>query len=181
MVRDAGHLDAVPLEAVMRISSPSRKRLALAGALVLPASLLLSTSTATVSSAATTFRLVEKAGAFHFVDLPPTQTTPGTASVGDEVVITQRLFRHGHRVGKLHVMCTVTRVAANPDNNVLLCNGAYKLRRGIIAGTAITTFGQQNVHIAITGGTGRFAGVGGTATEMPGANGKTIVTFRLTR
>ena len=109
----------------MRSSLLSRKRLAIATAVaVIPATLVLNTSSAT-GSADTTIRLVERPGSFVFIDVPPMQADmQAPPTVGDGFALTQRLFRNGNRVGSLVAKCTFVTVPQNPDNGWLVCEGA---------------------------------------------------------
>jgi hypothetical protein len=98
----------------------------------------------------------------EFLDLG----TPGP-SLGDELLFSERLFRHNREVGESGVVCTVT--GATPPYDVLTyqCVGTLKLRSG-----QITLQGLVEVQgmddpgpfvVAITGGTGKFNDAGGTA------------------
>lgn len=98
----------------------------------------------------------------NFLDLG----TPGP-SLGDELVFSERLLRHHREVGESGVVCTVT--GATPPYDVLTyqCIGTLKLRSGqITLQGLIEVQGQDDPGpfvVAITGGTGKFDGAGGTA------------------
>jgi hypothetical protein len=70
----------------------------------------------------------------------------------------------GDRVGTLNVVCEVVL------GHKLMCNGIYRLPGGTITGTAQdvqSESGTAPVHIAITGGTGRYDNVRGQITSTP--------------
>jgi len=134
-------------------------------AIPLTALSLQPTNAASTSSAADTFRLVERQGTFRYVDLPPKQRSeesPPTA--GDEIVLTSRLYRSGDRVGTLHAVCTFTRRTANFDRLPASCAGTFVLKGGSIQ-VAAGGMLKDKFELAITGGTGRFAGASGTVTS----------------
>ena len=73
---------------------------------------------------------------------------------GDQIVL-HRVVKNaaGDRVGTLNVVCEVVL------DHKLLCNGIYRLPGGTITGTAQDIQSESStapVHIAITGGTGRY-------------------------
>ncbi|MGH3333559.1 MAG: allene oxide cyclase barrel-like domain-containing protein [Nocardioidaceae bacterium] len=138
---------------------------AVAAAVALPVTFLaLQPTNAASTTGPDSFRLVERGGTFKFVDIPPKQKSdrdPPTA--GDELIFTSKLFRHGKRVGTLHAVCTVTR-AAPPNRTPAVCTGGLVLREGTITLTFVGAL-KDKIEIAITGGTGRYAGASGTVTS----------------
>lgn len=102
-------------------------------------------------------------------------------TAGDSFVFTSHLFDDGTRVGSLHATCLVTRRTANPDNTPLLCHGTYVLPGGQLVGSALVGGGADSpeVPIAITGGTGAYAGATGQSVEAPGPDGTTLITITL--
>jgi hypothetical protein len=109
----------------------------------------------------------------EFLDLG----TPGP-SLGDELVFSERLFRHHREVGESGVVCTVT--AATPPYDVLTfhCVGTLKLRSGQITLQGLIEVQGMDDRgpfvVAITGGTGRFKGAGGTAVIRDVSDTKTV-------
>lgn len=151
----------------MKLSRNTRIGIAAVAVATLPitALSLQPTNAASGSSAAQTFRLVERGGTFRFVDLPPKQQAeddPVTA--GDEFVFTSKLFRAGKRVGTLHAQCTFTRRSANFGALPAVCVGTFALRGGSLQ---VQTGGllKETIELAITGGTGKYAGATGTVTS----------------
>ena len=130
-----------------------------------------------------TFKLTEHDGPFHFVDLPP-QNGPGrTVSAGDLVILTNPLTgRDGARAGTLHAVCTVTDPRSSVETAIFQCNGSYVLRRGTLAVSAIgPVAGASTLRIAVTGGTGAYAGARGTVVSHRGRSGSRTDTVRLAR
>lgn len=125
-------------------------------------------TTATGSTAAETLTFKSKEGTFRFIDVAPKGELPTT---GDSLLITNKLFKSGERIGTLHAQCVVTRQVANPDNTPMLCQGVYVLDGGTITGTAMLLSNDAVTKIAVTGGTGAYAGASGTAKEVPSESG----------
>ena len=171
----------------MVLSALPHKRLALvAGAAVAAVPLVLVTQTgaATGSSAGSrastdlTFTLVEHSGTFHFVDLPPRQQKPNTASVGDEVIFVNPLTKNGQKAGRVEAVCVFTRGPQTPRPQAI-CNGAFHLRGGQLTAAAGVTFTDQTVRIAITGGTGRYEGATGQVTSVTKSDRISVDTFHV--
>ena len=154
--------------------SPTPRRLAAAAVILGSASVLVVAAhpmTATGSTSAETITFNMRDGTFRFLDLPPRGDHP---SAGDSFVLTNRLMKGGERIGTLHAMCTATRRAADPARTPFLCQGVYHLQGGRISGD--TTFNGANpvIKVAITGGTGIYAGASGEATEVPTEKGSRV-------
>jgi hypothetical protein len=122
-----------------------------------------SQSTATGSESMT---LQFRGSTFDMIDVPPTSSDPDAPpSPGDYFVLSNKLFRDGDRVGSLFATCLFPKGAGSSASIPLLCTGSYKLPGGTLVGTALLKSDDPVNHIAITGGTGRYAGMTGTATE----------------
>jgi hypothetical protein len=105
---------------------------------------------------------------FTFVDVAPKGDSPGDYGVFKDPVFS----RGGVRVGTIDVQC----IAAYSDQ----CSGSVRLPgRGQITFAGITPLGSDPDHFAVTGGTGHFAGVGGTLViEFPNFDeAKLIITL----
>ena len=81
-------------------------------------------------------------------------------SLGDEVVFSGNLLRNGAQVGRIGVVCSFVSTA-NPDRVEAQCPTT-----SILPGGQITTQGtivnrSLNFTLPITGGSGRYLGVGG--------------------
>ena len=128
-------------------------------------------TTATGLTAPETLTFNSRPGTFKFVDIAPKGELPTT---GDSLLITNRLFKSGERIGTLHAQCVVTRKVANPDNTPMLCQGVYVLEGGTLTGTAMLLANDAVTNIAVTGGTGTYAGATGTATEVANDSGNRV-------
>ena len=113
------------------------------------------------ATADTTFTLNEVHAGAQFVNV--THTLDG--GPGDELILRSVLHNQaGDRVGSLNVFCVI--VLANQ----LECQGTYRLPSGTITGTAMVPNDENStapVRIAITGGTGRYAGARGQIVTTP--------------
>jgi hypothetical protein len=137
--------------------------LASVSALVVAAHPIAATSS---TATAQTITFTARGSTFHEVDVAPKGETP---TPNDSFVVTSKLFRAGERIGTLHAQCVVTRRAADPARTPLLCQGVYKFKDGTITGTALLSANPIS-RVAVTGGTGAYAGASGTATEVPTEN-----------
>jgi hypothetical protein len=109
-----------------------------------------------------TFKLTSKLEHAAVVDNAPTGDSPG-----DLLVFTEKLYNaRGKQVGTDAAQCTRLFDASS------LCTGVYKLRGGQIH-VQLVQPGPTGVYDqAVTGGTGRYAGVRGTVTvdQQPGGD-----------
>jgi hypothetical protein len=106
-----------------------------------------------------TFKLVEKGGAFKFVDNPPRQTRRNQPpSPGDFFEFSRKLYdESGASVGLILAHCIIA-----PGAGVNLdCQGNAKLKDGRLAISAVAGSSRTTV-IAITGGTGAYEGASGS-------------------
>src|SRR5690242_9767137 len=78
---------------------------------------------------------------------------------GDEAIFRSLVMNaSGHKIGSSSVICTIV------FGGKLQCNGMYTLPGGTLTGTALVPQSQTStapVHVAITGGTGRYDGASG--------------------
>lgn len=154
--------------------SPTPRRLAAATVILGSASVLVVAAhpmTATGSTSAETITFNMRDGTFRFIDIPPKGEVPGA---GDSFVVTNPLFKGGDRIGTLHAECTVTRRTADPDNVPFLCGGIYRLQGGQISGDTSFKGDTRVIKVAITGGTGDYAGASGEAREVPTERGSRV-------
>jgi hypothetical protein len=98
----------------------------------------------------------------EFLDLG----APGP-SLGDELVFSETLFKHGREVGTSGAVCTVVQAVAPYDVLTYHCVGTLSLRGGqITLQGLIEVQGEDDPGpfvVAITGGTGKYSGASGTA------------------
>jgi hypothetical protein len=118
-------------------------------------------SLARAGSGDRTMTLTEVDTGAQFVNI--TNTPQG--GPGDQIVL-RRVVKNaaGDRVGTLNVVCEVVL------GHKLLCNGVYRLPGGTITGIAQDVQSETStapVHVAITGGTGRYDKASGQITSTP--------------
>jgi hypothetical protein len=84
---------------------------------------------------------------------------------GDQAIFRSVLKNaQGRKVGSSTVVCELVL------GKQLLCNGVFRLPGGTLTGTAMVPASESSmapVHIAITGGTGRYAGATGEGVSTP--------------
>lgn len=100
----------------------------------------------------------------EFLDLG----TPGP-SLGDELVLSERLFIRGRDVGESGVVCVVTQAVPPYEVLTFHCVATLSLlKKGQITLQGLIEIQGENdpgpFLMAITGGTGKFRGAGGEAT-----------------
>jgi hypothetical protein len=117
-----------------------------------------------------TIKLVEHQGALSTVDLPPAATSDTSPpSRGDELVFTKRLTQGGRNAGTLHAVCTVTQPRASIETAVYQCQATYVLRTGQITAQTVAPVGTASrLVLAVTGGTGAYAGARGEVVSRQG-------------
>jgi hypothetical protein len=96
------------------------------------------------------------AQSFHFADLPPKRSGDGPPSPGDASIVTYRVFdvAGAKRLGRAQFVCTAVDRRGEHEQ----CSGTIALPDGQIA-----TQGDAD-NVAVTGGSGAYAGARGTAT-----------------
>jgi hypothetical protein len=118
-----------------------------------------------------TFTITEKQVSATFVDITHSpQGAPGDEAIFRSVAMNSS----GQKIGSSSVICTIV------FGGKLQCNGIYTLPGGTLTGTALVPQSQTStapVHVAITGGTGRYDAVRGQATTTPESQtvSKTVV------
>jgi hypothetical protein len=141
------------------------------------ASSVAATSKTTHSGKTQTLRLVMKEVGGNYVDNTPRQGFEAPPLIGDQFTFAADLFtRAGKRAGSFGATCIFTKGGVR---GMTVCHGMYSLKGGQIMGMAKGTE-TNTTEIAILGGTGAYANVVGTATEVSrGENSPTDVTIRL--
>lgn len=154
------------------VSAASVLVLALAGAV----------SFATVSQAAApspaksqTLVFDMKFSPFEFVKVNNVRNPKSPFSLGDETVAHDQLFSNGKLVGDDAITNVI--VSLPPQKVTVLTTGVFRLPGGSIAFQALTVPGPAHKQLAITGGTGSYANVGGDGTliEFGQFHGKLIL------
>jgi hypothetical protein len=148
-----------------------------AGVVGIPLALMIPSGSA---SAESTFTLVEQPhGNFHFIDLPPKAHSPqGPASVGDELIFSNKLTRDNKPYGFVHAVCVVTGKRLKHAPELVMCNGQFNLPGGTIALSAGGRF-RNAVHISVIGGTGKYEGAMGSVVSVSKPNGSSVDTVHL--
>ena len=123
------------------------------------------------------FRVTLRTVSGHYQDVGPQGP-----SVGDSFTFSDKLFHRGERVGRDDGRCDVTR--AGPGRFAFQCVVTLTLRgRGQIALQGVFAFRRgvpdRNKVIAITGGTGIYAGASGSAKLMDQRDEPTRLQIRL--
>jgi hypothetical protein len=107
-------------------------------------------------------RLVANETQSEFLDVGATGP-----SLGDQLVFSETLSRHGREVGTSGVVCTITHVTPPYDVLMFQCVGTLSLRSGqITLQGLIEVQGMDDpgpFTVAITGGTRAYRGAGGQA------------------
>jgi hypothetical protein len=166
-------------------SPRSLTRPAIALAMVGLTALLVAVPATAAGTATTTIKFSEpeKGSTFTYVDLAPTAPEkhgfPTAISPGDQLVLTNPLTEGAKTIGKLRARCTATAPAKTTSNTAFLqahfiCEGVFTLPGGTLyASASIVKGGTEG---AITGGTGKYAGAGGTilSKEVKGGSDTTI-------
>jgi hypothetical protein len=120
----------------------------------------------------------EKGSTFEIIDQPPAIKND-VLSVGDQLVSSGLVFNRARtqRRGRSSVHCITETPGRAPAGAEQLCTAAFRLRGGLITVTA--AFRNQAHPVgAITGGTGAYAGAGGTF-ESRQVKGGSVDTFTL--
>jgi hypothetical protein len=105
------------------------------------------------------FRVTAVSYQFREVD-----AKPKGESIGDYFVFSDNLFKHKRRIGQLDGQCTVTRLDRKANSFTQQCLVTATLPRGHLTVQGVITFTdpeQDTFTLAVTGGTGAYAGAGG--------------------
>jgi hypothetical protein len=138
---------------------------------------ILAAGSGAQAPAARTITLVtkEQESTGAFVDAAPRARNPRrpNASAGDAFVLTETVYDAAGttRVGTLSASCTFARATRNPERATTLCHGVYRLRDGDIVAAGLLS--GSTSRIAITGGTGAYAGARGVLTTTETRTGST--------
>lgn len=107
---------------------------------------------------------------------------PKQTSIGDEVILVNRLTSKAGGVGRGYYHCTVVQsVPGSAERLPALCTYDFALPDGHLTGSGTTNFFGRQIELPVTGGTGAYAGAHGTLVRIEGPakqNGGTD-TFRL--
>jgi hypothetical protein len=123
----------------------------------------------------TTIKLLEDENGSIFVRIG---RHTGTAA-GDQGLLSRTLRTMQKRpVGQLNISCVVTKGGLH---HISICTGVYELPGGTLIGTTISrpSPGPGTLHIAVTGGTGRYEGARGSILSVGSNSGYATDTIHL--
>jgi hypothetical protein len=156
----------------------TKLRLSAASLIAALAVLVWGTAPAAAGTHTKRLRLVGEQIQSEFLDLGATGP-----SLGDELVFSESLSRHGREVGVSGVVCTVTQTTPPYDVTWFHCVGTLSLRRGqITLQGLIQVQGEDDpgpFTVAVTGGTGAYRSAGGVAVVREVSETRSIYRLRL--
>jgi hypothetical protein len=124
-----------------------------------------------------TMSLIARDASFHAIDNPPRQGLEAPPLAGDVFVFEQHLFtRADRRAGTFNAWCVAT---SGGERGRYVCTGTYALAGGTIMAQAVLV-GEGAPRIAVTGGTGSYAGARGYVTSAERRDGS-LETIHLLR
>jgi hypothetical protein len=168
---------------------PTRSHLLMFAAATLLVPLTLMTSTMSLAQPVTlkaaappatiTFKQIDRRD--HFVDVPPLGGPDRPPTMGDAFVSRNELIDPStkHKVGTTHQMCVVTRVMHKPLNAWAVCSVVLDTARGQLTLQTAWSFTASEQALAVTGGTGDYAGATGTATWTSGRGNRSTWTVQI--
>ena len=166
----------------------TRLAVALAALAAAGAALVVSTASSPAHGSPTVLKLIGTEVGSDGADVG----LPGD-SIGDINTFAGNLSdpRTGGRVGRSETFCSLYEIAepggapGTLRNATFHCSGIAYLHGGTLTAVGSVSFdGQGQIvtrPLAITGGTGRYAGAGGTITSKPLSGGRELVVIRLAR
>jgi hypothetical protein len=106
-------------------------------------------------------------GAFRYVDVPPRTRlrdgVPERASAGDGLINSKLMFDdQRRRIGTTEQRCTITKGAASVARVRSVCDAVLRFPDGHLFASVSPDFAVDERIIAVTGGTGAYAGATGT-------------------
>jgi hypothetical protein len=134
---------------------PRRWKAAIFLTTLLAAILSLATFASGGTDNITVLHLTARQVELHFVDVAPTGSSP---SPGDTFVVSEDLYRDGHKVGFNGAVCPAVRIQHGPV--AFQCVVTAHLGQGDLTVQGLA-FEQPINVFAITGGTGRWRNAGG--------------------
>jgi hypothetical protein len=154
------------------------KRIAIA---VLGVALVGALTAATAAGNGTHGRVIELVELTDGATFGAVDNAPTGVSVGDSVAFSKIVAeRSGKRVGRIDVTC-VTTSGSTADTAHQVCHGVLTLRGGQIALETAIVGVPKSADVAVTGGSGAYAGAAGVMTSIVQADGSELVTLRLQR
>jgi hypothetical protein len=150
----------------MRTPASTRTVLAITAIITVPASAGIYVHSASASAAespqrASTMTLLQRDGHLTFIDVGPQGGETKPPSRGDQYVLSNRLIDPStkKRVGTVHIVCTTT---VPGKRAIALCDHVFDLPDGTVTAQSVAPLSKARETMALTGGTGDYAGVRGT-------------------
>ena len=113
---------------------------------------------------------------FGAVDNPPS-----AASIGDSIAFSKIVAkRSGEKVGRIDVTCVTTAVPT-PETANQVCHGVLTLGDSQLTLETAIVGTPKSAEVAVTGGTGSYAGASGVMKSVVQDSGEELVTIRLQR
>jgi hypothetical protein len=108
------------------------------------------------------------------VDLPPlVRSSRSPETPGDEVIATSKVG--GAATGARYLMCAAAKQGPSIEKALYSCQVTYALSDGTITAAGVGRIGgSAAVTVAVTGGTGAYAGARGTLTSSNGTDTITL-------
>ena len=106
------------------------------------------------------------------VDVPPLITSKRSPeSPGDEIIAVSKIG--GSATGHRFLVCAATQTAPSIEKALYACQVTYTLAAGTITASGVVHL-NDTATVAITGGTGAYAGARGVLTSAPGKDTLTL-------
>jgi hypothetical protein len=148
--------------------------LVLSAAAATTAALVISDAGQAQQAAGQTLVLRNSAIKIADVDVPPlvrSKRSPETP--GDEVIVTSKLA--GAATGSRYLLCAAAKQGPSIEKALYSCQLTYALADGTITAAGVGRIGAGGpVTVAVTGGTGSYAGARGTLTSKSGTDTLTL-------
>jgi hypothetical protein len=108
------------------------------------------------------------------VDVPPLERSKRSPETpGDEVIATSKVS--GAAKGSRYLVCAAAKQAPSIERALYSCQATYALSNGTIVAAGLARIGgSAPVTVAVTGGTGAYAGARGTLTSSNGRDTLTL-------
>lgn len=108
------------------------------------------------------------------VDLPPlVRSSRSPETPGDEIIVSSKVS--GAATGSRHLLCAAAKQGPSIEKALYSCQLTYALADGTITAAGVGRIGQSApVTVAVTGGTGAYAGARGTLTSKAGTDTITL-------
>lgn len=125
-----------------------------------------------------TMTFLQKDGNLTFVDVPPKGGEVKPPSQGDAFVVHNHVLDPStrKRIGGVHIVCTTT---VPGQKAVALCSHVFTLPGGTLSGQSAFSLAKARQTLALTGGTGKYAGARGTV-RWDGSGGGELSTYTVT-